>query len=138
MNMMKILGLSAVVFGIMLAANTEVQGAGVHALKLPHSTVVAGVDLHAATYNIEWDIQGANATVTFSRNGHVVATVQGTCAVFDRSVTTDTLYISKHADGLTAIYALGFASTNKGIVFPLMQSRSKPPADTHVYAYLTR
>jgi len=118
MNMMRILGLTAAVFGIVLAANSETRGAEAHNLKLARPMVVAGVDLRAAVYDIQWDVQGTRATVTFSRKGRVVATVLGDCAVFDRSVPNDILYISKHPDGFLAINALAFASTNKGIVFP--------------------
>ena len=118
MNMMRILGLTAAVFGVVLAANSEMRGAEAHNLKLARPMVVAGVDLRPAVYDIQWDVQGSRATVTFSRKGRVVATVHGDCAVFDRSVRDDTLYISKHPDGFVAINALAFASTNKGIVFP--------------------
>jgi len=138
MNMIRNLGLTAVVFGVMLAGNTKATDAEVHTLKLTHAMIVAGVDLHAAAYDIRWDIEGTRATVTFSQKGHVVATIQGKCAVFDRSVPADTLYISKHPDGFPTIYALGFASTNKGIVFPLIQSRSQPLADAHAFAYFAQ
>jgi hypothetical protein len=68
-----------------------------------------------------------------------VATVHGDCAVFDRSVPIDTLYISKHPDGFVAINALAFASTNKGIVFPLIRfhphhSRENPVDRTLIEA----
>ena len=118
MNMMRILGLTAAVFGVVLAAKSETRGAEAHNLKLAHPMVIGAVDLRAAVYDIQWDVQGTRATVTFSRNGRVVATVHGDCAVFDRSVPNDTLYISRHPDGFMAINALAFASTNKGIVFP--------------------
>jgi hypothetical protein len=129
MSMMKILGLTAAMFGIVLAANTGVRAAEVHYLKLPRTMVLAGVDLRAAIYTVQWDLQGPRATVTFSRKGRIVATVQGDCATFDKSVPNDTLYFSKDPDGFLAIGALRFASTNKGIVFPLVRSRLHPPKD---------
>ena len=122
MNMKKILGLTAAALGVVLAAHPEVRAAEVHYLKLPRTMVLAGVDLRAAVYTVQWDLQGARATVTFSRKGRVVATVQGECATFDRSVASDTLYFSKDPGGFLAINALGFASTNKGIVFPVVRS----------------
>jgi len=129
MDMTKILGLTVTALGLLFAGNTEVRGAEAHYLKLTRHMVVAGVDLQAAVYNVQWDLKGTRATVTFSRKGRVVATVQGGCATFDRSVPNDTLYFSKDPDGFLAISALRFASTNKGIVFPLVRSRPHPPTD---------
>lgn len=132
MNMMKILGITAAALGIVLAANTEVRGAEAHYLKLTRPMVVAGIDLRAAVYNVQWDFQGTRATVTFSRKGRVVATVEGECATFDRSVPNDTLYLSKHPDGFLAVKALAFASSNKGIVFPVVRSHPHPAQDIPV------
>jgi len=129
MDKMKIMGLTVTALGLLLAGNSEVRGAEARYLKLTRPMVVAGVDLRAAAYNVQWDRKGTRATVTFSRKGRVVATVQGDCATFDRSVPNDTLYLSKDPDGFLAIRALRFASTNKGIVFPLVRSRLRPPKD---------
>ena len=127
MDMTKILRVTVTAVGLLLAVNAEVRGAEARYLKLTRPMVVAGVDLRAAAYNVQWDRKGTRATVTFSRKGRVVATVQAECATFDRSVPNDTLYFSKDPDGLLAISALRFASTNKGIVFPLVRSRLHPP-----------
>jgi len=127
MDKMKIMGLTVTALGLLVAGNSDVRGAEALYLKLTRPMVVAGVDLRAAVYNVQWDLKGNRATVTFSRKGRVVATVQAECATFDRSVPNDTLYFSKDPDGLLAISALRFASTNKGIVFPLVRSRLHPP-----------
>ncbi|MGO8732594.1 MAG: hypothetical protein ACLQVM_07365 [Terriglobia bacterium] len=126
MDSMKFLGLTAAALGVVLAANTEVRAADVHYLKLTRTMVIAGVDLRAAVYTVQWDFQGARATVTFSRKGRVVATVQGERATFDRSVPSDTLYFSRDPDGFLAIKGLAFASTSKGIVFPVVRSHPHP------------
>ena len=132
MNKMKILSLTAALLGIVLAANTDLRAAEVHYLKLPRTMVIAGVNLRAAIYTVQWNFQGPRATVTFSRKGRVVATVQGESATFNRSVSSDTLYFSKDPDGFLAVNGLGFASTNKGIVFPAVRSHphstGNPPA----------
>ena len=132
MSIVRILGLTAVVFGILLTANREMRGAEAHNLTLARPMVVAGIDLRPAVYDIQWDVQGTRATVKFSRKGHLVATVQGDCAVFDRSVRSDTLYISKHPDGFVAINALAFASTNKGIVFRQIRFHRRRSMDAPV------
>jgi hypothetical protein len=123
MDMTKILRVTVTALGLLLAGNAEVRGAEACYLKLTRPMVVAGVDLQAAVYNVQWDLKGTHATVTFSRKGRVVATVHGESATFDRSVFNDTLYFSKDPDGFLAIRALRFASTNTGILFPLVRSR---------------
>jgi len=129
MDMTKILKVTVTALGLLLAGNAEVRGAEVCYLKLTRPMDVAGVDLQAAVYNVQWDLKGTRATVRFSRKGRVVATVRGECATFDRSVPNDTLYFSKDPDGSLAIRALRFASTNQGIVFPLVRSRPHLPMD---------
>ena len=129
MDMTKILGLTVTALGLWLAGTTEVRGAEARYLKLTRPMVVAGVDLQAAVYNVQWNLTGTRATVTFSRKGRVVATVQGECATFERSVPNDTLDFSKDPDGFLAISALRFAGTNKGIVFPWVRSSPHPPKD---------
>jgi hypothetical protein len=113
-----------------LIANTEVSAAEVHHLKLPRPMVIASVDLRAAVYTVQWDLQGTRATVTFSRKGRVVATVQGIVVTFDRSVRGDTLYFSKQPDGYFTITALGFAGSDKGLIFPVARSHPHPARDT--------
>jgi hypothetical protein len=134
MSRLKILVLTAAAFGAALAPNTDMRAAEVHYLKLARTMVIAGVNLRAAIYTVQWDIQGPRATVTFSRKGRIVATIQGESATFNRSVASDTLYFSKDPDGFLAVNALGFASTNKGVVFPVVRSHAHPakniPVDT--------
>jgi hypothetical protein len=132
MNVMKILGLAGMALGVVLTANNELRAADAHYLKLPRTMVVTGVDLRAAVYTVQWDLQGNRATVTFSRKGRVVATVQGEYATFNRSVPKDTLYFSKDPDGFFALNGLGFASSNKGILFPVVRSHAHPNRDNPV------
>jgi hypothetical protein len=130
MNIKYILGPTAMALGLALALNTEGRAAETNRLSLPRDMVIAGVDLRAGTYTVEWKVQGTRATVMFSREGRIVATVQGKYTAFDRSATTNTLYFSKNSNGLLAINALGFAGTTKGILFPLLRSGSHQPADS--------
>ena len=123
MRRTRFLGLAALLVGIGLAQSAKLRAEETHTLKLAQPMVVAGVNLRPAVYDLQWEFQGTHATVKFSRKGRVVATVEGESAVFDRSVPHDTIYFSKHPDGFLAMNALGFASTNKGIVFPVFPSR---------------
>ena len=132
MDTNKIRGIILMSIGLGLAPPSDLRAVEVHTLKLAQPMVIAGVYLRAAAYDVHWELQGARATLTFSRKGHAVATVQGEWATFDRSVEDDTLYFSKHPDGFLAVRALGFASSNKGIVFPLIRSRSHASRDTFV------
>ena len=132
MNRMKILLLFVVALGLGLPANTEMRASEVHYLRLPRTMVIAGVNLRAAVYTVQWDFQGSRAKVTFSRKGRVVATIQGESATFNRSVASDTLYFSKDPDGFLAVNGLAFASTNRGIVFPVIRSHPHPSTPTPV------
>lgn len=123
----RIPGPLAAAFAMLLASAGPMVAADSHILKIARPMVVAGVNLRPGAYDLQWKFQGPQATVTFARQGRVVATVQGQAAVFDRSVPRNTLYISKLTEGIVAIYALGFASTNKGIVFPVIRVPARNP-----------
>jgi hypothetical protein len=129
MDTNRLRGIVLVSIGFGLVPASMVRAVEVHSLKLTQPMAIAGVDLRAAVYDVHWELQGKRATVTFSRKGHAVATVQGECATFDRAVQGDTLYFSQHPDGFLAIRALGFASSNKGIVFPLVRSHPHASRD---------
>jgi hypothetical protein len=124
-------GLGLVIVGIMLTplglAAMEPYG-----VKLDRPMVVAGVYLRATDYDVRWQLHDTHATVTFSRKGRAVATVQGELVTFNRSVTVDTLYFTKHPDGFFFINGLGFAKTNRGIAFRTIRSQpltiiNRPP-----------
>lgn len=96
MDSKTILGLVFVAVGAVLVPTSELQALDARGLKLTEPMVVQGIYLRAAIYDVQWNLQGAHAVVTFSRKGRVVATVQGELVTFDRSVTADTLYFTKH------------------------------------------
>ena len=129
MNKIKFLGLTALVIGLALAAETEMRAVDEHPLILTRPMVVAGVDLRAGFYDIQWEFHGTRATVTFSRKGRVVATVQGVVSRLGKTPTHDTLFFSKHPDGFIAINGLGFAGTDKDIIFPAYPSRRHHTTD---------
>jgi hypothetical protein len=127
-----VLGLVLVVSGMMLTPPLDLAAMEPYGVKLDRPMVVAGVYLRAAVYDIQWQPHDTYATVTFSRKGHAVATVQGQLVSFNRSVTVDTLYFTKHPDGFFFINGLGFAGTNKGIAFRTIRSQpltiiNRPP-----------
>lgn len=129
MDRKKILGLVLVVGGAVLIPASDLRAVDGGGLKLPRPMVVEGIYLRAAVYDVEWKLQGTHATVTFSRKGHTVATVQGELSTFDRTVANDTLYFSKQRDGFFCIDALGFANTDKVVIFPVVRSLPKSGAN---------
>lgn len=130
MNMLKFPAISALAIGVVLAVATGAHAAEDHIVNLPHPMVVAGIDLRPGIYNIQCDLKGARATVTFSRKGRVVATVQGVVSTLDKIATRNAVFISKHPEGFTAINGLGFAGSDKNVTFPSYSSRWDPPLDT--------
>jgi len=127
MDRKTILGLVLVVVGGVLIPASELRAVGAGGLNLTRPMVVEGIYLRAAVYGVQWELQGTHAKVIFSRKGRAVATVQGELSTFDRTVANDTLYFSKQTDGFFCINALGFAKTNKVVVFPVLRSRPNAP-----------
>lgn len=123
MNKLKFRGLSILAIGLALAGGTATRAAEAYLLKLPRPMVVAGVKLRAGEYSVQWDLQDPRATVTFSRKGRVVATVPGVVSKLDKPVSHHTLFFSKCSDGSLAVNGLGFAGTDKDIIFPVYPSR---------------
>jgi hypothetical protein len=124
MDRKTILGIVLVLFGAVLAPRAELRGADTRSLQLTKPMIIEGIYLRASVYDVRWELQGLHATVTFSRKGRAIATVQGDLSTMDRSSPNDTLYFSKQPDGCSYIQSLGFAKTNRGIVFPAHLSRS--------------
>jgi hypothetical protein len=124
MGRKSILDLVLPTIGAGLLATCQLQALEVHTVRLTRPMVVAGVYLRAAAYDVRWEQHDTHATVPFSRKGRAVATVQGEVATLNKTSSKDTLYFSKHPDGFFLINALGFANTNKGIVFSTFRSRS--------------
>ena len=122
MNRQTILRVVLVVVGAVLTLVSELHAAEARTLKLTRPMVVQGIYLRAAVYDFQWERQATHVTVTFSRQGRAVATVQGEISTFIRTVVNDTFYFSRHPDGCFYIRALAFAHTNKGIVFRDLRS----------------
>ncbi|HMD87015.1 MAG TPA: hypothetical protein VKO18_20180 [Terriglobia bacterium] len=132
MKMIKFPAISALAIGVALAAATRVRAADAHYLELTRPMVVARVNLRAGVYKIQWELEGTQANVTFSRKDRVVATVHGVYSTSNKSVTCDTLYTAKHPDGSIAIIAFGIAGSDKAIVFPAYRSHPLPAMNTQV------
>jgi hypothetical protein len=125
MDSKAILELVLVVLGAVMTPASELQAADGRNLRLTRPMVVGGVYLRAAAYDYDWKFEGTHATVTFSRKGRAIATVQGEMSTLVRTAVNNTIYVSKDPDGIYYIVGLGFANTNKGIVFPVIQSRPR-------------
>lgn len=128
------LRLFVVTFVLALAGGSAATAADTHPVKLPCAMVISGVNLRPGDYNLHWDLQGARGTVTFSRKGRVIATVQGVVSKLDEPTTRDTLYFHKHPDGFMAITALAPGGTDKDILFPLAPERPRQAPSTTMNA----
>jgi len=126
MNRKSFLGLVLWVAGAAWAAPASLQAAEARGLRLTRPMVISGIYLRAADYLVQWDLHGTHATVTFTRKGRTVATVQGELMMLDRSTPNDTCYFSRQPDGFFAINALGFAKSDQAVVFPVRRSHRNP------------
>ena len=117
--------LAILTVGTVTIVNSGLRAEAARGLMLTQPMIIEGIYLRAGIYGVQWKLDGAGAKVTFSREGRVVAVVEGRTAALDRSAALDTLYFTKHADGFFYINALGFGGTSKGIVFRILKSRAK-------------
>jgi len=132
MTAIKLLGVAVLALGLVLANQPPVQAADTHPVKLPCTTVISGVDLLPGEYNIHWDVNGSRGTVRFSRQGRVVATVQGVVSKLEGTSARDTLFFHKHSDGFITVTALALGGTDTNIVFPLVAERPRRKSDFRI------
>ena len=129
MRIIRLLTLPILAAAIYLGAGTRLAAAENHFLTLTRPMVEAGVNLRPAVYNLQWELQGRQATVRFQTKGRVVATVQGILFDLGKTPAAVTLYTSKHPDGFTAINGLGIAGSSQGIIFPAFGTRRQREGD---------
>ena len=84
---------------------------------LSQSPVVSGVKLDVGAYRINWKNHSPEATVTFSKKGTVLTTIEG--VVEDRAEKSrhDSVIFVSNADGTVAIKEIRFAGKRQVLVF---------------------
>lgn len=101
---------------LLLSAAPMWSADGVAKFTVLKSTFVAGNELAAGVYNVEWT-GNPEASVTFETKGKVVATVQGKIVELPKKSDFNSLTLGKDSAGREAIKGLLFSGKSIRIVF---------------------
>ena len=85
-----------------------------HSIDIPNAVQVAGKQLEAGSYKVEWQGAGPEVQVTFLRGGKAVATVPGTLKTNDSQVTEDAIQTDSSSKTLNEI---DFGRDKEALVF---------------------
>ena len=85
-----------------------------HSVDIPDTVQVAGKQLDAGSYKVEWQGAGPAVQVTFLRNGKPVATVPGTLKTNDSQITADAIQTDSAKNTLNEI---DFRRDKEALVF---------------------
>jgi hypothetical protein len=84
---------------------------------LSQSPVVNGVKLNAGNYKVDWKNHSPEATVTFSKKGIILATIEGVVEDRAEKARHDSVLYAPKADGTLAIKEIRFAGKRQVLVF---------------------
>src|ERR1700694_5442528 len=76
-----------------------------------------GAEMTPGFYVVDWVSHSPEATVTFRRNGQVVATAAGKWVERDTKAAADTVVYSTNADGTHTLKELRFGGMKQVLVF---------------------
>lgn len=102
---------------IMLVASLWAAAANSHTLSFRTPVTLNGAEMKAGFYQVEWVSHSPEATVTFKRDGQVVATAAGKLVERDTKAPADSVVYSNNADGTHTLKELRFGGTKQVLVF---------------------
>lgn len=102
---------------ILLTASLWVAAANSHTLSFRTAVNLNGSQMKPGFYEVEWVTHSPEATVTFKRNGQVVATAPGKLVERDSKAPADAVVYSNNADGTHTLKEVRFGGSNKVLVF---------------------
>jgi Protein of unknown function (DUF2911) len=105
------------VLAIILMASLWAAAANSRTLSFRTPVKLNGAEMTAGFYEVAWVSHSPEATVTFRRNGQVVATAAGTWVERDRKYLADTVVYSNNADGTHTLKELRFGGMKQVLVF---------------------
>jgi len=97
----------------MLAAGTALAST----FNVPYSGKMAGAKIEAGRYNITWQANSPDVTVTVSKGKEVVATAKGRMESRSTKYQRNMVVYSTNSDGSQTITELRIGGTNSAIVF---------------------
>ena len=106
-----------VVAAIILVACLSAAAANSRTLSFKTAVKLNGTDMTPGFYVVDWVSHSPEATVTFRRNGEVVATAAGKWVERDTKSAADTVVYSNNADGTHTLKELRFGGMKQVLVF---------------------
>jgi len=106
-----------VALAILMTANLWAAAANSHTLSFRTAVTLNGAEMKPGFYVVEWVSHSPEATVTFRRNGQVVATAAGKWVDRDTKSPADSVVYSNNADGSHTLKELRFSGRKQALVF---------------------
>lgn len=106
-----------IVLAIFLAACLSATAANSRTMSFRTAVKLNGTDMTPGYYVVDWVSHSPEATVTFKRNGEVVATAAGKWVERDSKAPADAVVYSNNADGSHTLTELRFGGMKQVLVF---------------------
>lgn len=102
---------------LFLAVCLSAAAANSHNLSFRTAVKLNGAELTPGSYVVEWVSHSPEATVTFTRNGKVIASGSGKWVERDTKYPADAVVFSNDADGSHTLKELRFGGQKRVLVF---------------------
>ena len=106
-----------VLVAILLVASLWAAAANSRTLSFRTPVKLNGAEMTPGFYEVAWVSHSPEATVTFKRNGQVVATAAGKWVERDSKSLSDSVVYSNNADGTHTLKELRFGGMKQVLVF---------------------
>jgi len=108
--------LSLLIF-VALVLNLSARASNSKTVPFTAEVILNGSKLPAGDYEIRWLSHSPEATVTFVRAGHVMATAMGKWVERGAKYKADALVYTNNADGSHTLLEIRFAGRSQALVF---------------------
>jgi hypothetical protein len=102
---------------IILAASLSAMAGNTRTFTFDKPVQLNGTDIVPGYYTIDWVSHSPEATVTFTKNGQVVATAAGKWVERDKKYQQDGVVYTTNEDGSRRLVELRFAGMKQALVF---------------------
>lgn len=106
-----------VVVTILLAVGLSAAAANSRTLSFRTAVTLNGTEMTPGFYVVEWVSHSPQATVTFTRNGHVVVTADGKWVERQSKAPADSVVYRTNADGSHTLMELRIGGMKQVLVF---------------------
>ena len=110
-----------IALAIVLAASLWAAAASSRTLSFRAAVKLNGAEMTPGFYVVEWVSHSPEATVTFTRNGKVVATASGKWVERHTKYAQDAVMYTNNADGSHTLKELRFGGMKEALVFGEVQ-----------------